>query len=226
MKSAILSALALLAGCGFHSSSHYDYGYPSPPVQTYPGQPAGVSAFIVDAGAGVVADPNTFGITTDGNVWRLTWLGDAYPRHFFGTVTCPAGCQFGYARFVNAYPGDSVTVQGDRVTFDAVTNAAVPQTLDLQAPLQPLTYDLFIDDYEATGAVVFQSQGIRSTTDVMPFALYSDNAGFKTEGKTTVAPQFISQLPKGDTSRTVMVAAPKPETGTETTAASSAAANQ
>src|SRR4051812_42449206 len=101
MKSATfatVAALALLAGCGYHSHPYDDYPQPTP--QPIPGNP-GLSAFIVDAGVGVVADPNTFGITTDGNVWRLTWLGDAYQHNFHGTVTCPAGCQFGYARFEN-----------------------------------------------------------------------------------------------------------------------------
>ena len=173
----------------------------------------------VDAGVGVVADPNTFGITTDGNVWRLTWLGDRYPHKFQGTITCPAGCQFGYARFENAYPGDTVTVDRDQISFDAVTDAAVPQTLDLQAPLQPLTYDLFIDGQEAIGAVVFQSYGVRSTTDVMPFALYSSNSGLKAEAKTKLAPQFISLLPK-DSTETAMIQPP----GQGSTAASSGAA--
>ena len=221
MKSVFISALALLAGCGYHSSPHGSYGYPNPPVQTYPNEPAGLTAFVVDANVGVVADPNTYGITTDGNVWRMTWLGDAYNHSFQGTIVCPAGCQFGYARFVNAYPGDTVSVRGDTVTFDAVTNNAVPQTLDLQASLQPLTYDLYIDGQPAIGAVVFRSGGIDSTTDVMPFGLYSSNARFQAEGKTSLAPQFISQLPKDSTAR-VMVAPP----GQESTAASSSAAKQ
>ena len=182
----------------------------------------GQTAFVIDAGAGGVADPDTYGITTDGNVWRLTWLGDSYPHRFRGTIVCPAGCQFSYARFDNAYPGDTVVIDGDQVTFDAVTDAAVPQTLDLAAPLQPLTYDLYIDNQPAIGAVVFQSQDVRSTTDVMPFALYSDNAGFSVGHKTSLAPQFISQLPKDAAGRTVMVAPPAPASS----AASSSAAKQ
>lgn len=218
MKSALISALALLAGCGsYHSSS--SYGYPNPPTQTYPNQPAGTTAFVVDSNVGVTADPNTYGITTDGNVWRLVWLGDAYSHSFQGTITCPAGCTFGYGRFEGAYPGDTVTVQGDTVTFDAVTDAATPQLLDLQAPLQPLTYDLYIDGQPAIGAVVFKSQGVVSTTDTMPFALYSDNSGLKVGAKTSLAPQFISQLPKGST-KSVTVAPPAPQW----TAASSSAA--
>lgn len=222
MRSAIFATLVLLAGCGgYHSRPVVTNTYPQPPVQTYPGQPAGQTAFVIDANVGVVADPDTYGITTDGNVWRLTWLGDAYERHFQGTITCPAGCQFTYARFANAYPGDTVVVNGDQVSFDAVTNAAVPQTLDLAAPLQPLTYDLFIDGQEAIGAVIFQSYGVRSTTDTMPFALYSSNSGLKMEGKTQAAPQFISLLPK-DSTATTMVLPP----GQGSSGSSSAAVKQ
>lgn len=219
MRSAIFATLVLLAGCGGYHSRPVVTDYPQPPVQ--PGPTPGISAFVVDANVGVVADPDTYGITTDGTVWRLTWLGDAYERHFQGTITCPAGCQFTYARFENAYPGDTVVVNGNQVSFDAVTNAAVPQTLDLASPLQPLTYDLFIDGQEAIGAVIFQSYGVRSTTDTMPFALYSSNSGFKTEGKTQTAPQFISLLPK-DSKQTTMVLPP----GQGSSGASSAAVKQ
>ncbi len=215
MKSAIFATLVLLAGCGGY---YRDPGYPPPPPPIdYPTQYP--DAFLVDANVGVVADPNTYGITTDGNVWRLTWLGDRFPHKFQGTVRCPAGCQFGYARFQNAYPGDTVTVDRDQISFDAVTDAAVPQTLDLQAPLQPLEYYLLIDGQEAIGSVVFQSYGVRSTTDVMPFSLYSSNAGLKADQKTKLAPQFISQLPKGST-ETAMIQPP----GQGSTAASSGAA--
>lgn len=220
MKSALFATLVLLAGCGGYHSRPVVTQYPQPTPQPYPGQP-GLDAFVVDANVGVVADPDTFGITTDGNIWRLTWLGDTFQHSFQGTITCPAGCQFGYARFENAYPGDTVTVNGDQVSFDAVTNAAVPQTLDLQAPLQPLTYDLYIDGQQAIGAVVFQSYGVRSTTDVMPFALYSSNSGLKAEQKTKLAPQFISLLPK-DSTETAMVQPP----GQGSTAASSGAATK
>jgi hypothetical protein len=209
MKSAIFSALALLAGCGYHSSNPYGYQYPNQPVQNYPNQPAGISAFVVDVGAGVVADPNTYGITTDGNIWRLTWLGDAFRHNFHGTITCANGCLFDYARVENTKYGDTVIVDRDVVTFDAVTNAARPQTLDISAPYQPFIYDLFIDGVEAVGSVVFQSYQVRSTTDEMPFALYSsDQVGYKAEGKTTLAPQFISQLPKDSTAGTFTVAPP------------------
>lgn len=205
MRSAIFATLVLLAGCGNYHSRTVVTTYPQPTPQPDPYNP-GVDAFVADVNAGVVADPDTFAITTDGNTWRLAWLGDAYERNFRGTISCPAGCQFTYARFANAYPGDTVTINGGVVTFDAVTNAAVPQYLDLSAPLQPLTYDLQIDGQDAIGAVVFQSYGVRSTTDVMPFSLYSSNAVRSTD-KTTAAPQFISLMPKNST-ETAMILPP------------------
>lgn len=219
MRSAIFATLVLLAGCGNYHSRTVVQSYPPGNPGTVPNP--GPSAFVVDAGSGVYTDPDTFGITTDGVVWRLAWLGDQYPRSFKGTITCASGCPVTYARFANAYPGDSVVINGNQVTFDAVTDAAVPQYLDLSFPDQPIVYDLFIDGQEAIGAVIFQSYGVRSTTDEMPFTLYSSNAGFKAEDKTKLAPQFISQLPKGSDKAT-MVLPP----GQGSTEASSAAAKQ
>lgn len=207
MKSAIFVALALLSGCGYRSGGHYSY--PEPQPQPIPSQP-GLSAFVIDAGAGVVADPNTYGITTDGVVWRLTFLGDAYVRNFRGSISCPPGCRVNYARYDGTYPGDTVVVGNGQVTFNAQTDAAVPETIDLSFDTQPIVYDLFIDGQEAIGAVVFQSGGIRSTTDDMPFGLYSSNSGLKVEDKTQLAPQFISQLPKDQASQAIKVSAPEP----------------
>ena len=96
-------------------------------------------------------------------------------------------------KLIAEYPAEpAVVVQGDQVTFDAVTDAATPQTLDLASPLQPLTYDLYIDGQPAIGAVVFQSNGIRSTTDTMPFALYSSNSGLCKLEKRTDSPLTVS----------------------------------
>ena len=144
----------------------------------------GRAGFVVDDGVGVVADPNTYAITTSGNTWRLAWLGDANQHNFQGTITCPVGGQFTNARFDNAYPGDTVTASGVQVSFDAVTDAATPQVLDLTATEQPLTYDLYIDGQPAIGAVVFVSAGVDSTTDTMPFSLYSGIYQFSASDKT------------------------------------------
>ncbi len=221
MRSAIFATLVLLAGCGNYHSRTVVQSYPPGNTGTGGGTYQGQSAFVIDAGSGVYTDPNTFGITTDGVVWRLAWLGDQYPRSFQGTITCASGCPVTYARFANAYPGDSVVINGSQVTFDAVTNAATPQYLDLSFPDQPIEYYLTVDGQEAIGAVIFQSYGVRSTTDDMPFYLYSSNSGLKAEGNTQLAPQFISQLPKGS-DKAAMVLPP----GQGSSEASSAAAKQ
>lgn len=214
MRSAIFATMMLLAGCGTYQTSTYTTtpysDYQPPPTHTYPNEPAGATAYVIDPNAGVVAEPASYAITTsDGTVWRLAWLGDQYQRSYHGTISCPTGCAFGYGRFVNPETGDTVTVTNNDLTFDWVSDASTVQYLDFSAPVQPLTFDLYIDNTPAIQAVLFMSGGVRSTTDVMPFALYdAATAGFSVGGKTKLAPQFVSKLP-GTTTQAVTVAPPE-----------------
>jgi hypothetical protein len=207
MKSAIFAALALLSGCGFHD---YAYSYPQPQPRVIPGTQPGISAFVVDDGAGAVADPNTYAITTQNGTWRLAWIGDAYQHHFSGTLYGATGGTFLYAKYASTYPSANVQVTGDQATFDAVTTGSTIEILDLDVTTEPITYDLYIDGQPAIGAVVFQSRGVPSTTDTMPFALYSSTSGLSKDGKAQLAPQFISQLVGDRTTQAVTVPAPVP----------------
>ena len=148
------------------------------------------------------------GITTNGTGdWVLAWQGDTYAHQFHGSITCPTSCQIAYARFDNAYPGDSAQITGtNQIVFQGVTNAAIPQNLLFRMTQQPVTFDLYIDNQPAIGEAVFASQGALSTTDTMPFSLVSSNVAY--EGKTDRAPSFVSKPPQDGVERVTTVAAP------------------
>ena len=206
-------AFALLAGCGpWSTSSHQCTGaYGCGGVWTGGGglPTTQYSTFIVDAGAAIQLPQATLGITTNGSGdWVLAWQGDRYARQFEGSITCPAGCQIAYARFDNAYPGDSAQVTAqNQIVFNGVTNAAVPQNLLFRMTAQPVTFDLYIDGQPAIGSTVFASYGALSTTDTMPFSLVSSNAAYS--GKTEKAPAHAPKVPEDGVERVTTVAAPQ-----------------
>lgn len=204
-------AVALLAGCGnWHTTSHTCVGRGCGTTWNGGGglPPSSYTTFVIDAGAAIELPQATLGITTNGQGgWVLAWQGDRYPRHFTGSISCPAMCSVSYARFDGAYPGDSAqVVGGNQIVFEGVTNAAVPQNLLFQMSHQPVTFDLFIENQPAIGSVVFASEDVLSTTDTMPFSLVSDNVAYT--GKTDKAPSFVAKPPKGDAEHVITVAAP------------------
>ncbi len=212
IQSLAAMAFALLAGCGPWSSGPRQctgsYGCGNTwsgggglPTTQY-------STFVIDAGAAIQLPQSTLGITTNGQGdWVLAWQGDRYAHQFEGSITCPAGCQIAYARFDNAYPGDSAQITAqNQIAFNGVTNAAVPQNLLFRLTAQPVTFDLYIDGQPAIGATVFASEGALSTTDSMPFSLVSSNVAFS--GKTDKAPAHVPKLPEDGVERVITVAAP------------------
>lgn len=204
-------AFALLAGCGpWSTSSHTCVGHSCGSTWSGGGglPTTQYSTFIIDAGAAIQLPQTTLGITTNGTGdWVLAWQGDTYAHQFHGSITCPTSCQIAYARFDNAYPGDSAQITGtNQIVFQGVTNAAVPQNLLFRMTQQPVTFDLYIDNQPAIGEAVFASQGALSTTDTMPFSLVSSNVAY--EGKTDRAPSFVSKPPQDGVERVTTVAAP------------------
>jgi hypothetical protein len=214
MRNLMFAALALLAGCGGSYRDPY-YRPTSTPYQGTPGPLPVGTTFIIDANAAIELPQTTLGITTNGRAWILAWQGDAYPHQFQGSITCPVGCQFEYARFDNAYPGDSAQLTAlNQIAFQGVSNAAVPQSLLFSANAQPITFDLYIDGQPAIADVVFPSEGRLATTDVMPFSLQSDNAAFS--GTVKRAPEFVAKPPKdGQAESIVTISPPKAEQNTQ-----------
>lgn len=209
MKTVLVSSLVLFAvGCGY-SSPGRPYPHPNNP------NPA-TQAFQIDAGASIVQDQNTYGITTDGFTWTLAWIGDFANHEYTGSVYCPVGCTFGNVHFANALPGDIADrPANNQIRFNAVTNGRVQQQLFFTASAQPVTFELYIDRAQAIGATVFPSMGQLSTTDIMPFDLISSNATFKKgvtvdhETETVTPPAYKHR----EGAETYTVRAPEPKDG-------------
>jgi len=211
IQSLAAMAFALLAGCGpWSSTRHQCTGYNCGSTWTGGGglPTTQYSTFVIDAGAAIQLPQRTLGITTNGQGdWVLAWQGDAFAHQFEGAITCAPGCQIAYARFDNAYPGDSATITAqDQIIFNGVTNAAVPQNLLFRMTHEPVTFDLHIDGQPAIGEVVYASQGVLSTTDSMPFSLVSSNLAYS--DKIDKAPEFVSKPPKDGVERVITVSAP------------------
>lgn len=221
MRNVFIAALVLLAGCGVSSRSSYRNGsnYVPPSGTTLPPSPPEVPPstpdYLIDANADVGNVPfTTYAITTNGVDWILGWEGDAVAHSFTGDVYCPVGCKFEYAQFQNALPGDSVnSIADNHIGFDAQTDANVRQVLLFAAPLQPITFDLFIDGRPAAdqsvNGVVFPSGGQLATSYISPFNLVSSNAQFADQAD--LAPLFTPPKDKG--SATFSLRAPAPRSG-------------
>lgn len=233
MNKLLLTALALplLVGCGFRGSSYRSGRVVQQPggVILDPGVPAGTVNYLIDAGAGVDSPLGTFAITTNGNDWIMGWQGDGLAHRFTGDVYCPVGCTFEYAVFDNLMLGDRVnTIANNHVGFDAVTDHTVRQQLTFGAPLQPITFNLFIDGVPAAAAspeyatVYFPSGGYVGYADHMPFNLVSDNASALAVGKADFAPE--AEIKAG--TQTVSFSAPKPRKSGEVVTASTQQAGQ
>lgn len=227
MNKLLLTALALplLVGCGIRGSSYRTGRTVQQPsgVVLDPGVPAGTVNYLIDAGAGVDSPLGTFAITTNGNDWYMGWQGDGLAHRFTGDVYCPVGCTFEYAQFDNLMLGDRVTsIANNHVGFDAVTDHTVRQQLTFGAPLQPITFNLFIDGFPAAAAspdaatVYFPSGGYVGYADHMPFNLVSSNASATAVGSADYAPEAI--LPEGK--KTVSFSAPLPRKNGEVVTAS------
>lgn len=220
MNKVVIAAIALLAGCGSGRVSYYHGSNYVPPSGTQlppspPEVPQGTPAYLIDANADVgdVA-LSTYAITTNGTDWILGWQGDVQAHNFHGDVYCPVGCKFEYAHFQNALPGDSVnSIADNHVGFDAVTDANVRQVLLFAAPLQPITFDLYIDNVPAASpdynAVVFPSGGQLATSTISPFNLVSSNAQFADQAE--LAPLYTRPKDKGTESFTLRAPAPRTE---------------
>ncbi len=233
MNKLLLTALALplLVGCGLRGSTYHTGRVVEPPrnVVLDPRVPSGTVNYLIDSGAGVDSPLGTFAITTNGNDWYLGWQGDGLAHHFTGDVYCPVGCTFEYAQFDNAMLGDSVTtIANNHVGFDAITDHRVRQQLTFGAPLQPITFNLFIDGQPAASvdpayaSVYFPSGGQVGYADRMPFNLVSDNASAAAVGSAEYAPEAV--IKPG--TQTVSFAAPKPRKSGEVVTASTQQAGQ
>jgi hypothetical protein len=233
MNKLLLTALALplLVGCGLRGSSYRTGRVVQQPtgVVLDPGVPAGTVNYLIDAGAGVDSPLGTFAITTNGNDWIMGWQGDGLAHRFTGDVYCPVGCTFEYAVFDNLMLGDRVsTIANNHVGFDAVTDHTVRQQLTFGAPLQPITFNLFIDGQPAAAVspeyatVYFPSGGLVGYADRMPFNLVSDNASALAVGSADFAPE--AEIKAG--TQTVSFSAPKPRKSGEVVTASTQQAGQ
>lgn len=221
MKKVIIAALALLAGCGGGGRVSYGNGrnYVPPSGTTLPPRnpevPVTTPDYLIDANADVGNVPlTTYAITTNGVDWILGWQGDAFAHSFTGDVYCPVGCKFEYAQFQNALPGDSVnSIADNHIGFDAQTDANVRQVLLFAAPVQPITFDLFIDGRPAAdqsvNGVVFPSGGQLATSYISPFNLVSDNAQFSAQAE--LAPLFTPPKDKGSATFTLRAPAQRSE---------------
>lgn len=203
MKKLLLVALALpfLVGCGIRRGG---------PTQCQQTQcvPGGPPDYLIDSGAGVDSPLGTYAITTDGNDWIVGWQGDGFAHRFTGDVYCPAGCTFEYAVFDNLGLGDSISnIANNHLGFDAVTDHTVRQQLTFGSPLQPITFNFFIDGRPAVQQeVYFPSGGVVAYADIMPFNLVSDNAGAAFAANANLAPEAVMK----PGTKTVTFAAPKP----------------
>lgn len=214
MKKLLLVALALplLVGCGRYRQPR-SYAGTIPPAN--PTFPASTPDYLIDAGAGVEAPLGTYQITTNGEDWILGWMGDGLAHRFTGDVYCPVGCTFEYAVFDNLMLGDAVSnVANNHLGFDAVTDHTVRQQLTFGAPLQPITFNLYIDGRPAINQeVYFPSGGYAAYADVMPFNLVSSNATFA--DAADLAPE--ATIKPG--TKTTTLQAPKPRAEGERTTA-------
>ena len=206
-------AFALLAGCGPWSTSPPATcdAYSCPSTWTDTSGVTPYADFLIDAGAAIELPQTTLGITTNGQGdWVLAWQGDRFAHQFHGTVYCSATCQIAYARFDGAYPGDSAQITApNRIDFQGVTNAAVPQNLLIRmVPAQGVSFDLYIDNKPAIYDVVFPSNGYLATTDAMPFTLWPSTLPRPRDSKMDKAPSFVAKPPKDGVERVITVAAP------------------
>ena len=191
----LLAACFLLIGCG---PSYYSNG-------TYVDSTCTRDSFQIDANASIQLPVDTYGITTDGRGWVLAWQGNFSARHFTGQTCLPQGCVFEYARFDNATLGDSVQINGNCLTFDAITDHNLPQDLLFATSCQPVLFDLQINAGDAIGSTVFPSMRRLATTDTMPFCLVPTVGAFSGEVKR--APEFT--MPSGATTRSVSMKYPE-----------------
>lgn len=189
MMKTLLAACSLLVACG---GPYYHTG-------TYVTSTCDQDSFQIDTGAAIELPRDTYGITTDGRGWVLAWQGNFSQRHFTGQACLPSGCIFEYARFDNATLGDSVSINGNCISFDAVTDHNLPQNLLFATSCQPVLFDLQINGGDAIGSSVFPSMRRLATTDTMPFCLVPTIGGFS--GDLKRAPEF--QMPSGGAIRSV-----------------------
>lgn len=219
MNKLLLAALALpfLVGCGLRSSRYSQpRGYTGTIPPANPTFPASTPDYLIDAGADVDSPLGTYAITTNGQDWILGWQGDGLAHRFTGDVYCPAGCTFEYAVFDNLTLGDTISnLANNHLGFDAVTDHSLRQQLTFGSPLQPITFNLFIDGRPAVQQeVFFPSGGYAAYADVMPFNLVSSNATFA--AAADLAPE--ATLKPGTT--TVKFSAPTPRKSGEVVTAS------
>ena len=219
MNKLLLAALALpfLVGCGLRSSRYSQpRGYTGTIPPANPTFPASTPDYLIDAGVDVESPLGTYAITTNGQDWILGWQGDGLAHRFTGDVYCPAGCTFEYAVFSNLTLGDSISnLANNHLGFDAVTDHSLRQGLTFGSPLQPITFNLFIDGRPAVQQeVYFPSGGYSAYADVLPFNLVSSNATFADAAE--LAPE--ATLKPGTT--TVKFSAPAPRKSGEVVTAS------
>jgi hypothetical protein len=172
LLSGVLGGLALLSGCGGAEPAASAAAGPAvtSPAKATQSATALTDAFLIDDGVGVSLPEDAFAITVNGSAWALSWRGDADFHSFTGTIT--NGSSIDGVVFAGGFAGDWVTQPDvNSVQFSASTDGADVQSITLDSGSQPVTFDLYVDGYPATNAVVFSSGGVESTSDVMPFDL-------------------------------------------------------
>jgi len=171
--SAVLGGLGLLSGCGLAGASAAVSPAPGAtpaPITTPSSSGVVTDAFFIDDGAGVTLPEDAFSITVNGEAWALTWRGDYGFHDFTGEIV--NGSRIDGVTFAGGYAGDWVSQpEPGRVQFGASTDGYNLQSITLASASEPLRFNLYVDGYPATYAVVFSSGGIESTSDVMPFDL-------------------------------------------------------
>lgn len=214
MRTAILTMLAVLGGCGVYHGPPRPVGGGTLPGNQPDPAPGLVDVFPIDAGAGIDLPNTAYAITTNGVDWTIAWLGGARSNNFHGEIYTDAG-QLSGVQFDGAYAGDRASQPAaNHVVFDAVTDGSNVQSLTFTSNVVPVRFNLGIDGTSAVGDVVFSSGGIASTTDVMPFGLTvlqgakadtrTPPAAKASDGTTSArkSPYYISApTPRSDTTR-------------------------
>ena len=151
------------------------------------GGPVQPPTYHIDPNASTTVSPGTqagYGITANfGGSYRMVWTGDSQISgqysEFRGTIYTPGtftafdpGCGGGCPDEPNDVinPPEAVVGGGEQITFDTIATDGL-DGLDFGVDLEPVTFDIQIDNDYHPELVLFPSGGVLSSPSVIPFGL-------------------------------------------------------